>query len=453
MAHVTRIQRDDRVLEVMPHEGNVMLRMSSEFLVKPADYVYDVRLNGTVLQQVVEAHAKVFAGWLSKDDPWLPDIITNAVMSAVLRPDEHPAPQPPDVPGGHLPENPSRVVVNQEDNAFPAAADRIEQLERGITATKAAFWIGDERQELTAEECAYVARVPGGLAQIVANDRLRRRTADGVPFEDLKEWPWIVVDGKVWQTDEFDLRNWEVEATVAYEWVSTRKSAPVGEAFSTEIAVAAFDATRERGVDSGDTHPGGGSDVGERDAIGSIIDERERQVREEGCVVTHSPEPWTDETADFGRAIIASNDKIVEGYGCPMSDVDRARAVACVNACAGFDPEAVRELCVAVCERDRVAINSGVAFKRVQNAMCRLRDTWGTSTPVRISPLAEIVREDHGPFALHNFPCPVCCVRHAVFFLNNGVYGPCRECRKDQWRLRKRRWFDRLADWWSGYDE
>lgn len=49
--------------------------------------------------------------------------------------------------------------------------------------------------------------------------------------------------------------------------------------------------------------------------------------------------------------------------------------------------------------------------------------------------LARFELDDHGLFAEHNFPCPICHRRKAVYDCNDGKFGPCWSCHKDGWRL------------------
>lgn len=56
---------------------------------------------------------------------------------------------------------------------------------------------------------------------------------------------------------------------------------------------------------------------------------------------------------------------------------------------------------------------------------------------------------DGGPWALHNFPCPVCGERAAILNLNTGVFEPCGEDRKNGWMIvqwRHKRW-ERFTRW------
>jgi hypothetical protein len=48
-----------------------------------------------------------------------------------------------------------------------------------------------------------------------------------------------------------------------------------------------------------------------------------------------------------------------------------------------------------------------------------------------------LVVTDGGPWAKHNMPCPVCQDNHAVLNMNTGVFGPCRVCEKDGWKITK----------------
>lgn len=45
---------------------------------------------------------------------------------------------------------------------------------------------------------------------------------------------------------------------------------------------------------------------------------------------------------------------------------------------------------------------------------------------------------DSGMVANHNFPCPVCLNREAVYCLNDGKFEPCWGCQKDGWELKKK---------------
>jgi hypothetical protein len=49
--------------------------------------------------------------------------------------------------------------------------------------------------------------------------------------------------------------------------------------------------------------------------------------------------------------------------------------------------------------------------------------------------LSPVVYTDGGPWAQHNFPCPVCRGRRAVLDLSQGVFAPCWECQRSGWRL------------------
>ena len=49
--------------------------------------------------------------------------------------------------------------------------------------------------------------------------------------------------------------------------------------------------------------------------------------------------------------------------------------------------------------------------------------------------LAEIqVVTDGGPWAVHNMPCTVCGVEHALLYLNDGRFEPCWKCQAKGWR-------------------
>ncbi len=63
---------------------------------------------------------------------------------------------------------------------------------------------------------------------------------------------------------------------------------------------------------------------------------------------------------------------------------------------------------------------------------------------------------DGGPWAQHNFPCPVCKERPARVDIAGWVFGPCSECRIAGWELGwakprpRKRWSERLTRHLSG---
>jgi hypothetical protein len=60
-----------------------------------------------------------------------------------------------------------------------------------------------------------------------------------------------------------------------------------------------------------------------------------------------------------------------------------------------------------------------------------------------------IVATDGGPWAMHNFPCPVCQQRAAILNLNTGIFEPCGIDKAKGWELvqrRKNHW-TRLTGW------
>lgn len=48
------------------------------------------------------------------------------------------------------------------------------------------------------------------------------------------------------------------------------------------------------------------------------------------------------------------------------------------------------------------------------------------------------VYTDGGPWAHHNFPCPICHECVAVLELDGWVFQPCRGCQADGWIIEKR---------------
>lgn len=51
--------------------------------------------------------------------------------------------------------------------------------------------------------------------------------------------------------------------------------------------------------------------------------------------------------------------------------------------------------------------------------------------------IAKIILDTDGMITDHNFPCPVCKQRKAVYSCDTGKYNPCNECRRDNWFLIK----------------
>lgn len=69
--------------------------------------------------------------------------------------------------------------------------------------------------------------------------------------------------------------------------------------------------------------------------------------------------------------------------------------------------------------------------------------TWGQFPEYNIPGVSKItsdpitVTTDGGPWAEHNFPCPVCKKEIAVMELDGWRFGPCRSCENDGWVLHK----------------
>lgn len=64
---------------------------------------------------------------------------------------------------------------------------------------------------------------------------------------------------------------------------------------------------------------------------------------------------------------------------------------------------------------------------------------------------------DGGPWATHNYPCPVYQDLHAIINLNSGVFTPSRKAESEGWRLiQVKGWFKKWLfnlifadDYWS----
>lgn len=59
-----------------------------------------------------------------------------------------------------------------------------------------------------------------------------------------------------------------------------------------------------------------------------------------------------------------------------------------------------------------------------------------------------VIITDGGPWASHDFACPVCHNKHAVLDLNTGVFQPCWDCQTLGWLLTKRT--SKLTRWLRG---
>lgn len=62
-------------------------------------------------------------------------------------------------------------------------------------------------------------------------------------------------------------------------------------------------------------------------------------------------------------------------------------------------------------------------------------------------PRLPIITTDGGPWATHDYACPVCVEKSAVLELGTGQFSPCWPCQKLGWRTKKLNWWDRFAQW------
>lgn len=53
-----------------------------------------------------------------------------------------------------------------------------------------------------------------------------------------------------------------------------------------------------------------------------------------------------------------------------------------------------------------------------------------------------VIETDGGPWAVHDYACPVCRERYAILHLNDGVFHPCDKCAAEGWKLSK------VKPWW-----
>lgn len=86
---------------------------------------------------------------------------------------------------------------------------------------------------------------------------------------------------------------------------------------------------------------------------------------------------------------------------------------------------------------------SAVEIERYGALTIETRGPWAEGEQ---PPLAEILGiTDWGPWAQHNFPCPVCKERASIVDLAGWIFGPCASCAAAGWALtqhprRRRRW-------------
>lgn len=82
----------------------------------------------------------------------------------------------------------------------------------------------------------------------------------------------------------------------------------------------------------------------------------------------------------------------------------------------------------------------------------KIQDTNGDGLPDYPSEveLAGIVVYLHDSYMLanHNYPCPVCKLKHAVLVTNTGIFEPCWDCQKKGYKIVKATkissWFNKL---------
>lgn len=64
-----------------------------------------------------------------------------------------------------------------------------------------------------------------------------------------------------------------------------------------------------------------------------------------------------------------------------------------------------------------------------------------TTTPDPVTLHEPVIVTDGGPWAMHDYACPVCQERKAVIDLSAGHFQPCWSCQEDGWHVaRRRRW-------------
>lgn len=60
-----------------------------------------------------------------------------------------------------------------------------------------------------------------------------------------------------------------------------------------------------------------------------------------------------------------------------------------------------------------------------------------------------VVHTDGGPWAKHNYACPICWQEKAILNLNTGVFEPCWRCHRLGWTINRRRKRLRWLPLWS----
>lgn len=64
--------------------------------------------------------------------------------------------------------------------------------------------------------------------------------------------------------------------------------------------------------------------------------------------------------------------------------------------------------------------------------------------------LPEIKTNDYGgaPFGEHNMPCNIHPRKHAMWFMNTGIFYPSFEAHQEGWRqIKLTNWFERFVFW------
>jgi hypothetical protein len=100
--------------------------------------------------------------------------------------------------------------------------------------------------------------------------------------------------------------------------------------------------------------------------------------------------------------------------------------------------------CGVVADRRRV-LGLEPETERVGALVVQTRGPWSEQERPELAEIQAVT--DWGPWAQHNFPCPVCKRWPARVDIGGWVFGPCGMCQAEGWELRRRprRWWQRLT--------
>lgn len=124
--------------------------------------------------------------------------------------------------------------------------------------------------------------------------------------------------------------------------------------------------------------------------------------------------------------------------GCAFPDAD------CSCGAAESRQRLAAELIESVLPQVR-AVDTVGEVERYGALVIETRGPWADSERPALAEVRAVT--DWGPWAQHNFPCPVCKERGARVDLAGWVFSPCDHCTVAGWelRIRHKRWWERLT--------